>query len=107
VKTIEKTAVRKRGRPPGAATKRINTRFPAGLAEKIEYAAAVRGVAISAFIHEAVAERAERVIEAESRWVLTRQEAATLVAMIDKPPKPNKQMLDAAKLAARHVVIRA
>jgi hypothetical protein len=29
------------------------------------------------------------------------------VAMIDKPPKPNKQMLDAAKLAARHVVIRA
>ena len=31
----------------------------------------------------------------------------TLVAMIDKPPKPNKQMLDAAKFAARHVIIRA
>ena len=107
MKPVVKTAMKKRGRPPGAATKRINTRFPAGLAAKIEYAAAVRGVAISAFIHEAVAERADRVIEAESRWLLTQQEAATLVAMIDKPPKPHKKMLDAAKLAARHVVIRA
>jgi len=70
----------------------------------------VRGVAISAFIHEAVAERADRadrVIEAESRWLLTRQEAATLVAMIDKPPKPNRKMRDAAKLAACHVVMGA
>lgn len=89
------------------ATKRINTRFPVGLAAKIEYAAAVRGVAVSAFIHEAVAERADRVIEAESRWLVTREEAATLAAMIAKPPKPNKKMLEAAQLAARHVVIRA
>lgn len=107
MKTILKPAAGKRGRPPGAATKRINTRFPAGLAEKIEYAAAVRGVAVSAFIHEAVAERADRVIEAESRWLLTRDEAATLAAMINKPPKPNKKMLEAAKLAAAHVTIRS
>jgi hypothetical protein len=32
--------------------------------------------------------------------LLTRQEAATLVAMIDKPPKPNKQRLDAANAQA-------
>ena len=107
MKAIVKTGAGKRGRPAGAATKRINTRFPAGLAEKIEYAAAVRGVAVSAFIHEAVADRADRVIDAESRWRLTCEEAATIVAMIDKPPKPAKKMLDAAKLAARHVVIRA
>ena len=106
MKTIAKTATGKRGRPPGVATKRINTRFPAGLAEKIEYAAAVRGMAVSAFIHEAVAARADQVIEAESRWLLTREEAANLAAMIAHPPKPNKRMLDAAKLAARHVVIR-
>lgn len=106
MKTIAKTTTGKRGRPPGAATKRINTRFPAGLAEKIEYAAAVRGMAVSAFIHEAVAARADQVIEAESRWLLTRDEAANLAAMIADPPKPNKRMLDAAKLAARHVVIR-
>jgi len=99
-------AAGKRGRPSGAPTKRINTRFPAGLAEKIEYAAAVRGSAVSDFIHEAVAARADQVIEAESRWLLTREEAANLAAMIANPPKPNKRMLDAAKLAARHVVIR-
>jgi hypothetical protein len=64
VKTKTKSATSKRGRPTGVATKRINTRFPKGLAEKIEYAAALRGLAVAAFIQEAVAERADRVIEA-------------------------------------------
>lgn len=107
MKTKPKTAAVKRGRPPGAATKRINTRFPASLAEKIEYAAALRGLAVAAFIQEAVAERADRVIEAESRWELTREEAANVAAIIANPPKPNKKVLDAAKLASRNVVIRS
>ena len=106
MKTKSKPSVGKRGRPAGAATKRINARFPAGLAEKIEYAASLRGVAVAAFILEAVAERADRVIEAESHWQLTREEAANLAAMIAKPPKPNQRMLNAVKLAARNVVIR-
>jgi hypothetical protein len=49
----------------------------------------------------------DRVIEAESHWQLTREEAANLAAMIAKPPKPNQSMLHAVKLAARHVVIRS
>jgi uncharacterized protein (DUF1778 family) len=97
----------KRGRPTGAPTKRINARFPTGLAEKIEYAASLRGVAVAAFIQEAVAERADRVIEAETHWQLNREEAANLAALIAKPPKPNQKMLHAVKLAARHVVIRS
>jgi uncharacterized protein (DUF1778 family) len=105
--TNSKSALGKRGRPAGVATKRINARFPAGLAEKIEYAASLRGLAVAAFIQEAVAERADRVIEAESRWQMTREEAANLAAMIAKPPKPNQTMLNAAKLAARDVVIRS
>jgi len=107
MKTGSKPSAVKRGRPTGAATKRINARFPTGLAEKIEYAASLRGVAVAAFIQEAVAERADRVIEAESHWQLTREEAANLAAMIAKPPKPNDKMLHAVKLAARHVVIRS
>lgn len=107
MKTKAKPSTGKRGRPTGPATKRINARFPSGLAEKIEYAASLRGVAVAAFIQEAVAERADRVIEAESHWQLTREEAANLAAMIAKPPKPNQAMLNAAKLAARHVVIRS
>jgi len=107
MKTPPKTATVKRGRPPGTATKRINTRFPAGLAEKIEYAAALRGLAVAAFIQEAVAERADRVIEAESRWELMREEAANVAAMIGNPPKPDKKILDAAKLATRNVVIHS
>jgi len=107
MKTKSKPSAGKRGRPTGAATKRINARFPTGLAEKIEYAASLRGVAVAAFIQEAVAERADRVIEAESYWQLTREEAANLAAMIAKPPKPNQRMLHAVKLAARHVVIRS
>lgn len=107
MKTKAKTTVAKRGRPTGPATKRINTRFPAGLAEKIEYAAALRGLAVAAFIQEAVAERADRVIEAEAQWQLTREEAANIATMLGKPPKPNKKALEAAKLAARHVVVRS
>jgi uncharacterized protein (DUF1778 family) len=107
MKTESKPSVGKRGRPAGAATKRINARFPTGLAEKIEYAASLRGVAVAAFIQEAVAERADRVIEAETHWQLTREEAANLASMIAKPPKPNQKMLKAVKLAARHVVIRS
>jgi uncharacterized protein (DUF1778 family) len=107
MKTKAKPSTGKRGRPTGPATKRINARFPSGLAEKIEYAASLRGVAVAAFIQEAVAERADQVIEAESHWQLTREEAANLAAMIAKPPKPNQAMLNAAKLAARHVVIRS
>ena len=107
MKAKSKTSVGKRGRPAGAATKRINARFPTGLAEKIEYAASLRGVAVAAFIQEAVAERADRVIEAESHWQLTREEAANVAAMIAKPPKPNQRMVNAVKLAAHHVVIRS
>lgn len=107
MRTKSEPSTGKQGRPAGPATKRINTRFPTGLAEKIEYAASLRGIAVAAFIQEAVAERADRVIEAESHWQLTREEAANLVAMIAKPPKPNPAMVNATKLAARHVVIRS
>ena len=96
----------KRGRPTGVAKKRINTRFPEALAERIEYAAALRGVALASFIQEAVAERAEQVIEAEARWLLTREQAAVMAAMIDNPPKANKNLQEAAKLASRHVILR-
>ena len=54
-----------------------------------------------------MAERADRVIEAESHWQLTREEAANVAAMIAKPPKPNQRMVNAVKLAAHHVVIRS
>lgn len=107
MKTKSKLIIAKRGRPPGVATKRINTRFPSGLAEKIEYAAALRGVAVAAFIQEAVADRADRIIEAESHWQLTREEAANISSLIAKPPKPSKKMLQAVKLAARDVLIRS
>ena len=107
MKTKSKASVAKQGRPPGSTTKRINARFPVGLAEKIEYAASLRGVAVSAFIQDAVAERADRVIESESHWQLTRNESVKLAALIANPPKPNQAMLKAAKLAARHVVIRS
>lgn len=96
----------KRGRPVGPAKKRINARFPESLAERIEYAAALRGVAVASFIQEAVAARAEQVIEDEARWRLTREQAAAVVAMIARPPKANKKMLDASELASHHVVIR-
>jgi len=106
VKAKSSTPSMGRGRPIGPAKRRINARFPESLAERIEYAAALRGVAVAAFIQEAVAARAEQIIETESRWLLTREQAAAVSAMINRPPKANKKMLEAAALASRHVVIR-
>lgn len=110
MKTFIKAQKNKPGRPksaPKPAARRYNTRFPASLAERVEMAAAVRGVAVSAFILESVAERAERIIDAEHRWVLTRAEAETISKMIENPPKPTKAMIEATRLAAGHVVIRS
>lgn len=104
--TSTKPAKAKRGRPPGPGTKRISPRFPVGVVERIEYAAALRGVSVSSFVQEAVAEQATRVIEAESRWELTREESLAVTALLAKPPKPNRTMREAAKRAAEHVVIR-
>lgn len=106
VKAKSSTPGLERGRPVGPAKKRINARFPESLAERIEYAAALRGVAVASFIQEAVAARADQIIEAESRWRLTREQAAAVSAMIVRPPKANKKMLGAAEFASRHVVIR-
>jgi len=106
VKANRSSAGLKRGRPVGPAKKRINARFPESLAERIEYAAALRGVAVASFIQEAVAVRADQVIEAEARWRLTREQAAAVTALIARPPKVNGKMRQAAKLASRHVVIR-
>jgi len=104
--TKAKSPKAKRGRPNGPATKRISPRFPVGVVERIEYAAALRGVSVSAFVQEAVADRADRVIEAESRWELTREEAIVITGLVTKPPKPNRTMQGAAKQAAKHVVLR-
>ena len=105
--TKSKVATAKRGRPTGSATRRISPRFPVGVVEKIEYAASLRGVSVSAFVQEAVADRADRVIEAESRWELTREEALAITKLAANPPKPNKKMLDAAKHAAANVIVRS
>jgi len=102
-----KTQPAKRGRPAGGKTKRISPRFPERLVEKIEYAAALRGLTVSAFVQEAVAERADRVIDAESRWELTRVESASIRDLIENPPEPSKKMIEAAKRAAEHVVLRS
>lgn len=96
----------KLGRPVGPAKKRINARFPESLAERIEYAASLRGVPVASFIQEAVAARAEQVIEEEVRWQLTREQAVGLAVLLARPPKANKKMLEAAQSASRHVVIR-
>ena len=101
---------RKRGRPPGSrkeTARRFNTHFPECLVEKMELAAALRGVPVSAFIQEAVAERAERILVEETRWQLDHSESSVIAALIARPPKPNKAMLEAAKRAARDVVIRS
>lgn len=105
--TKSKSQPAKPGRPVGGKTKRISPRFPERLVEKIEYAAALRGLTVSAFVQEAVSDRADHVIDAESRWELTRAESATIRGLIENPPEAAPALIEAAKRASQDVIIRS
>ena len=69
---------------------------------RINRAADLRGVPVSAFVRDAVLREAESVMTAELTVTLSPAESRRFVAALDKPFKPNarlkKAMADAAKL---------
>lgn len=69
---------------------------------RINRAADLRGVPVSAFVRDAVLREAENVMAAELTVTLSPAEARRFLAVLDKPFKPNarlkKAMADAAKL---------
>lgn len=76
------------------------------LAALIEHAAMALGVKKSVFLRNAIAKEAQRVLEANSRHVLTAEDAKLFAAALDKPPAPTPRALKAAA-SYRHRVANA
>ena len=89
------------------STVRINPRFPESTALKLREASAIRGLSVSNFIIEVMSREAERVLEEETRWQLTREESSKIQQLLAKPPGVNAAAKKAAQDLAKHVRIRS
>ena len=58
----------------------------------------------SAFLRAAIEREAVRVLEAQSRHVLSQKDAEQFAAALDAPPTPTPRALDAARNYRRRVV---
>ena len=84
-------------------TRTTQVRHGDSLAALIERATAALGVEKSVFLRNAIAKEAQRVIETNSRHVLTAGDAKLFAAALDKPPAPTPRALKAAASYRRRV----
>ena len=85
----------------------MNPRFPEATAKRLKEASAIRGQSVAAFVIEAVAREADRVLEEEKYWILSNEAAEKIQRMLAKPPAINAMARKAAKDLAAHVRIRS
>lgn len=71
---------------------RLDLRLDAQDKERIARAAALRGVAISAFVRDAVLREAESAIAAETAVTLSAEESRRFLAALEKPFAPNARL---------------
>lgn len=83
------------------ATARLDLRLDANDKERINRAAALRGVATSAFVREAVLREADNTIAADAVVTLSADESRRFLAALDEPFKPNDRLKKAMEDAAR------
>lgn len=83
------------------ATARLDLRLDANDKERINRAAALRGVATSAFVRDAVLREADNAIAADAVVTLSADESRRFLAALDGPFKPNDRLKKAMEDAAR------
>lgn len=85
------------------AAARLDLRLDVRDKNRISKAAALRGMAVSAFVRDAVLREADTAIAADTVVTLSEQESRRFLAALDAPLRPNerlrKAMQDAAGLA--------
>lgn len=74
---------------------RITTRVTDHVHGKLQAAADLVGVTLNQFVVQAALEKAEKVIESESTFTLTRWESMRLLELIENPPPRNAKFLQA------------
>lgn len=75
-----------------SATVRIDLRLESREKDRIAKAAALRGMAVSAFARDAVLREADATIAADGVVVLSEQESRRFLAALDEPFHPNDRL---------------
>jgi len=76
---------------------KITIRQPVSLKQKVEQAAAQRGMTVTSFINSTLERAADRALERVRRRELSARDQQALLKMLAHPKGPNKALLRAAK----------
>lgn len=74
---------------------RITARVSNSIAETLLEAAELTGATLNQFVVQSALEKAQQVIDRERTILLTRDDAAVLLNLLDSPPAPNEAMMRA------------
>ena len=74
------------------------------LGRKIERAARYLGVDKSTFLRSAVDKEASRIIEAQTRYVMTPEDAKVFAAALDRPPRATPRAVAAVEAYRARVI---
>ena len=88
----------------GKQTKATQVRHDDRLASLIERAALALAVDKSAFLRAAIEREATRVLDLQSRHILTPEDAKMFAAALDAAPTPTPRALEAARIYSARVV---
>ncbi|WP_377705252.1 DUF1778 domain-containing protein [Pseudoduganella sp. UC29_71] len=80
---------------------RLDLRLESREKDRIVKAAALRGMAVSAFVRDAVLREADMAIAAESVATLSEQESRRFLAALDEQFRPNDRLKKAMDAASR------
>lgn len=80
-----------------APRKRITARVSERVQRALEQAAELTGSTVNQFVVQTAFQEAQRLLERETVIRLSQEDARTLLALLDHPPKPNKRLKDAAR----------
>lgn len=83
------------------ATARLDLRLESRDKDRIAKAAALRGMAVSAFVRDAVLREADTAIAADTVVALSEDESRRFLAALDEPFRPNARLKKAMDAAAR------
>lgn len=82
-------------------TARLDLRLGANDKDRIAKAAALRGMAVSAFVRDAVLREADTAIAANAAVTLSELETQRFLAALDAPLRPNARLQQAMDAAAK------
>ena len=71
---------------------RLDFRLPNDIKHNIEKAACILGLTTSAFVLTPAIERAQKVLQETNNIFLTEKEHDHFMALLENPPKPNKNL---------------